>query len=155
MAALGAWVVAILPAILLPSPWLLAALFGVAAAGVVAVMLLITHLLHRRWCAAASIGLAGAAFAGATLGAARFHDQWRWHLLRPYYVAQIAASPTGPDGIHGVSWDGGNGWDVRLEYHASEADARAWQRKQQEWIGSCKRWLIEIEPHYFLNGFSC
>ena len=70
-------------------------------------------------------------------------------------MAQIAASPTGPDGIHGISWDGGLGWDVKLEYHETETDARAWQQKQQGWLGSCKRSLTEIEPHYFLNGFYC
>ena len=66
-----------------------------------------------------------------------------------------AASPTGPDGIHGISWDGGSGWDVRFEYHETETDARAWQQKQQGWLGSCKRSLTEIEPHYFLNGVHC
>jgi hypothetical protein len=44
---------------------------------------------------------------------------------------------------------------VRLEYHETEADARAWQQKQQGWLGSRKRSLIEIEPHYFLNGVYC
>jgi hypothetical protein len=31
-----------------------------------------------------------------------------------------------PDGMRGISRDGGSGWDVRLEYHETETDARAW-----------------------------
>jgi hypothetical protein len=90
--------------------------------------------------------------ASATLSSLKFHDQLRWYALRPYYVAQVAASPITPDGIHGIWWDGGSDWDVRLEYHETETDAHAWQQKQQGWLGSCKRSLNEIEPHYFLNS---
>jgi len=140
---------------LLPSPWLLLSLVAVTAAVVVGLVLLIVNLLRRRWRATVSMVLTSAAFAFETLGSLKFHDQLRLYALRPYYVAQIAASPTGPDGIHGIAWDGGGGWDVRLEYHETETDARAWQQKQQGWLGSCKRSLTEIAPHYFLHGFYC
>ena len=159
--ALCLWVVAVLPPIflgsggLLPSPWLLLAIFAVTAVAGVGLVLLIVNLFRWRWRTTVSVVLACAAFASATLSSLKFHDQLRWHALRPYYVAQIAASSTGPDGIHSVSWDGGSGWDVRLEYHETETDARAWQQKQQGWLGSCKRSLTEIEPHYFLNGVYC
>jgi hypothetical protein len=158
IAALCLWVVAILPPILLGPrglPWLLLSILAVAAVTLVGVVLLIINLFRGRWRTAVSTALACVAFASATVSSLRFHDQLRWHALRSYYVAQIAAAPTGPDGIHGISWDGGIGWDVRLEYHETEADARAWQQKQQGWLGSCRRSLTEIEPHYFLNGFYC
>jgi hypothetical protein len=130
-------------------------IFAVAAGIVVGLFLLIVNLFRRRWRTVVSMMLACVAFASATVSSLKFHDQLRWHALRPYYMAQIAASPTGPDGVRGISWDGGSGWDMRLEYHETESDARAWQRKQQGWLGSCKRSLTEIEPHYFLNGLYC
>lgn len=159
--ALCLWIVSVLPPIflgsggLLPSPWLLLSILAVTAVAVVGLVLLIVNLFRRRWRTTVSMVFACAAFASATLSSLKFHDQLRWHALRPYYVAQIAASATGPDGIHGISWDGGSDWDVRLEYHETETDARAWQQKQQGWLGSCKRSLTEIEPHYFLNGIYC
>jgi hypothetical protein len=161
IAALCLWVVAVLPPIflglggLLPSPWLLLSIFAVAAVVMVGLVLLIVNLFLRRWRTAVSMILACAAFASATLSSLKFHDQLRWYALRPYYVAQVAASPITPDGIHGIWWDGGSDWDVRLEYHETESDARAWQQKQQGWLGSCKRSLNEIEPHYFLNSVYC
>jgi hypothetical protein len=159
--ALGLWIVAVLPPIflgiggLLPSPWLLLSIVAIPVAAVVGLILFVVNLFRLRWRVATSIIFASAAFAFATFGSLKFSDELRWHALRPYYVAQIATSPTGPDGIHGISWDDGNGWDVRLEYHETETDARAWQQKQQGWLGSCKRSLTEIEPHYFLNGVYC
>jgi hypothetical protein len=160
--ALCLWAVAVLPPIflgmggLLPSPSLLLSIFAIPVATVVGVILLMVNLFRRRWRAAASIVFASVAFAFATLTSLNSSDELRWHALRPYYVARIAASSVGPYGIHGIWWDGGSGWDVRLEYHETEADARAWQQKQQGWlVRSCKQTLTEIAPHYFLNGIYC
>ena len=102
-----------------------------------------------------SIVFASFGFVFAALSSLKFSDELRWHALRPYYVAQIAASSTGPYGIQGTWWNGGSGWDVTLEYHETETDARAWQQKQQGWLCFCRRTLTKVAPHYFLNGVYC
>jgi Cobalt uptake substrate-specific transmembrane region len=155
------WVIAVLPPIffgaggILPSPWLVLSILVIPVATVVGLILLIVDLFRLRWRAATSIVFASVAFALATFGSLKFSDELRRYTLRPYYVHRIEGSLEGPYNIHGVEWDGGNGWDVTLEYHETETDARAWQQKQQEWLGSCKRTLKEIAPHYFLNGVYC
>jgi hypothetical protein len=159
IAVLCLWIIVVLPLIFLGPASLLFSISVAIWVPVIGLILLIDSLFRLRWRAATSIVFASAAFALATFGSLKFlpkySDELRWYVLRPYYVVQIAASSTGPDGVHGISWDGGLGWDVRLEYHEAEADALAWQQKQQQWLGSCKLTLKEIAPHYFLNGIYC
>jgi hypothetical protein len=156
------WVFAVLPSIfhlgtggLTFSPELVALIIVIPVATVVGAIRLTVNLSRRRWRAAMSIVLASAAFSIATFSSSKFSDELRWYTLRPYYVAQIERAPGGPYNVHGIPWGGGIGWDITLEYHETVTDARAWQQKQQEWLGSCKRSLKEIAPHYFLNGVYC
>jgi hypothetical protein len=152
------WVVAVLflgIGALMPSTWRLWSIPVISLAIAVGLILSMVNLFRRRWRAGMSIVLASAALAFAILGELKFSNELRWYVLRPYYVGRIAESSRGPDNIHGVEWDGGLGWDVTLEYHETEIDARAWQRKQHEGSGSCKQTLTDIAPHYFLNGIYC
>ena len=81
----------------------------------------------------------------------RFHDELKWYVWRDYYVAQVHTLPEAPGKVRSVWWDGGDNWDVRLEYHETEADARAWQEAHHGDVG--KYTLKQIAPHYFLTGY--
>lgn len=112
------WIVAVLPPIflgvggILPSHWLMLSILVIPVATVLRLILLIVNLFHLQWRAATSIVFASAAFALATFGSLEFSDELQWYTLRPYDVHRIEGSPGGSYNIHGVEWDGGNGWDV-------------------------------------------
>lgn len=140
---------------LMPSTWGLFSIPMTFAAIAVGLIQFMVNLFRSGW-RAASIVLVSVPLAFATVGELRFSNELRFYMLRSYYIERIAQSPGGPYNIHGIEWDGGLGWDVTLEYHETETDARAWQRNQQGWVGpSCKLTLTEIAPHYFLNGIYC
>lgn len=138
----------------MPSSWLMLSILVIPVATVLGLILLIVNLFHLQWRAATSIVFASAAFALATFGSLKFSDELRWYTLRPYYVDRIEGSPGGSYNIHGVEWELATAGTSR-EYHETETDARTWQQEQQEWLGSCKRTLKKIAPHYFLNGVYC
>jgi hypothetical protein len=99
--ALCLWSVAWLPLILLSGfadlvnlIWLLVVSIPAFTAAVAfALIFFVVNLLRRRWRAATSIVVASITFALAVYVSREFHDELRWYVLRPYYVARIEKLP--------------------------------------------------------------
>jgi hypothetical protein len=151
--ALCLWCVAWLPLILLSGfrdlvyvLWaLVISIPAFTAAVVVPPIFFLINLFRRRWRAATSIVVASITFAFAVYVSREFHDELRWYMLRPYYVAQIEKVPVAPGKIRSIHWDGGLGWEVTLQYYEIEPDADDWKKY------SCIGPLKKLAPHYYLD----
>jgi hypothetical protein len=71
-----------------------------------------------------------------------YRNEIRWMTLRNYYVAKLAAEPLNSNGFRSIVWAARFDWQVDLEYHDTDTDARAWQQKQKEWHPSYRQKLV-------------
>lgn len=154
------WLLAVFPTFVfleggfLPGPRHLTGLFAILVTALTGAIVMIAALFRRRWRAALSIAAAAIAFAALTVGSLRYSAEVHWLVWRSHYIAALTAVEPDRNGRRRVQWDGGLGWDVGLEYHATEGEAQAQNQQDKIGYGDC-RTLRRLEKHYYLHGFYC
>jgi hypothetical protein len=151
------WFFAVVPTIflgggdLVPTPWFMLGLLAIVAAALIAIIKFIFALFRGRWRFAVSIATATMTFLGVTFISLKFHDEFRWLILRSYYVAKL----TPPTALQRITWDRGQGSIVWLEYLRDDAAALDRQEQQRSEFGICTHTIKRLETNFYLIGMYC